>query len=86
MAPSLTVKFAQKDDNQLEVTIVRCKELPDLDGAFNKTDAYVIVKAGDKKEKTKVVGGKLNPTFPAETSTFLFPVSSILNIDNIFNN
>merc|ERR1712179_587710 len=71
MAPSLTVKFAQKDD-KLEVTIVRCKDLPDLDGAFNLTDAYVVVKVGEKKERTKAVGGKLDPKFDVETSTFLF--------------
>merc|ERR1712179_519406 len=71
MAPSLTVKFAQKDD-KLEETIVRCKDLPDLDGAFNLTDAYVVVKVGEKKERTKAVGGKLDPKFDVETSTFLF--------------
>ena len=85
MAPSLTVKFAQKDDNMLEVTIVRCKDLPDLDGAFNLTDAYVIVKAGGKKERTKAIGGKLDPTFDAESSTFLFPVSSYMTKNKRFS-
>merc|ERR1712179_414280 len=61
MAPSLTVKFAQKDD-KLEVTIVRCKDLPDLDGAFNLTDAYVVVKVGEKKERTKLLGENSTPS------------------------
>ena len=81
MAPSLTVKFAQKDD-KLEVTIVRCKDLPDLDGAFNLTDAYVVVKVGEKKERTKAVGGKLDPKFDVETSTFLFDVRSLILLNS----
>jgi len=63
--PALTVK-CKKDGDKLNVTIVSCKNLPDLDGAWNLTDAYVIVKVGTKKERTKAVGGKLDPTFKKE--------------------
>ena len=76
MAPSLTVSFEQKDDNKLEVTILSCEDLSDLDGWQNVTDAYVTVKIGSKKKRTKPVGGSLDPKFNKETSTFLFDVSS----------
>ena len=49
----------------------------DLDGPWNPTNAYVVVKLGTQKEKTKVVGGKLDPKFNAETTTFLFHVIEI---------
>ena len=72
-SPTLTFKCEEKD-GKLEVTIVSCKGLPDLDGASNLTDAYVFVKVGTKKERTKAVGGALDPTFDAKTSTFEFDV------------
>ena len=46
--PSLTFKCkAAKDENKLEVTILSCEGLPDLDDAFNLTDPYVVVKVGN---------------------------------------
>merc|ERR1712083_817370 len=51
---------------------VSCEGLPDLDGALNLTDPYVVVRVGKEKQKTKAVGGALNPEFDEETSTFLF--------------
>ena len=78
--PSLTFTCkAAKEENKLEVTVLSCEGLPDLDGAFNLTDAYVVVKIGagkDKPQKTKPVEGSLNPKFDPETSTFLFDVRS----------
>jgi len=68
---TLTFKCKPKDD-KLEVTIVSCEGLPDLDGALNLTDPYVVVRVGKEKQKTKAVGGALNPEFDEETSTFLF--------------
>jgi len=68
---TLTFKCKPKDD-KLEVTIVSCEGLPDLDGALNLTDPYVVVRVGKEKQKTKAVGGALNPEFNQETSTFLF--------------
>ena len=75
---TITFKCEEKDD-KLEVVVLSCKGLPDLDGAFNLTDAYVVVKIGagkDKPQKTKPVEGSLNPKFDPETSTFLFDVRS----------
>jgi len=68
---TLTFKCKPQDD-KLEVTIVSCEGLPDLDGALNLTDPYVVVRVGKEKQKTKAVGGALNPEFDEETSTFLF--------------
>jgi len=65
--PALTVK-CKKDGDKLNVTIDSCKNLPDLDGAWNLTDAYVIVKVGTKKERTKAVGGHLNPKFEKDNT------------------
>ena len=73
---TLTFKCKPKDD-KLEVTIVSCEGLPDLDGALNLTDPYVVVRVGKEKQKTKAVGGALNPEFDEETSTFLFEVRSL---------
>ena len=76
---TITFKCEEKDDSKLEVVVLSCKGLPDLDGAFNLTDAYVVVKIGagkDKPQKTKPVEGSLNPKFDPETSTFLFDVRS----------
>jgi len=71
--PSLTFKCkAAKDENKLEVTILSCEGLPDLDDALNLTDPYVVVKVGKEKQKTKVVEGSLDPRFDIETSTLLF--------------
>jgi len=70
--PSITFKCKSKEDDKLEVTIMSCQDLPDLDPLFNLTDAYVIVRLGSKKEKTKAVWSDLNPTFDEETSTFVF--------------
>merc|ERR1712037_884260 len=58
-----------------EEEVLSCKGLPDLDGAGNLTDAYVVVKLGagkDKPQKTKAVEGSLDPKFDEKTSTFLF--------------
>ena len=75
--PSLTFKCkAAKEDGKLEVTILSCDNLPDLDGALNLTDPYVVVKVGNEKQMTEVVGGSLNPRFDKETSTFIFEVRS----------
>jgi hypothetical protein len=68
--PSLTFKCKLEGD-KLEVTILSCQDLPNFD-YWSKTDAYVIVKVGSMKKKTKSVGGDLNPKFEEETSTFLF--------------
>jgi len=65
--PALTFK-CKKTGEELEVTILSCKNLPDLDGAWNLTDAYVIVKVGTKKQRTKAVGGELNPTFEKDNT------------------
>jgi len=73
--PKLTFKCEEKGDN-LEVTIVSCKGLPDLDGAFNLTDAYVIVQLGTKKERTKAVGGKLDPKFEKD-NVFEFNIKDV---------
>ena len=72
--PTLTFKCKEKGDN-LEVTVVSCKGLPDLDGAWNETDAYVIVQMGTQKERTKAVGGKLDPKFEKD-NVFQFKVRS----------
>jgi len=75
--PSLTFTCkAAKEENKLEVTVLSCEGLPDLDGAFNLTDPYVVVKVGKEKQMTKAVGGSLNPRFDKETSTFLFDKGS----------
>ena len=76
--PSLTFKCSTDKDGKLEVTIVSCENLPDLDGAFNKTDAYVVVKVGKEKKNTKAVSS-LNPKFNENTnSTLLFDVRAIV--------
>ena len=72
---SLTFKCEEKDD-KLKVTIVSCKGLPDLDGIFNLTDAFVTVRVGKEKKITTAVKGSLDPTFDPETSTFEFDVRS----------
>ena len=58
------------------MTILSCEGLPDLDGVWNLTDPYVIVKVGGQTMQTKFVWGDLNPKFDEETSTFLFDVRS----------
>jgi Ca2+-binding EF-hand superfamily protein len=70
--PAIIFKCASKEGDKLEVTVVSCKGLPDLDGVCNLSDPYVVVKVGSKKVKTEAVRGNLNPTFEEETSTFLF--------------
>jgi len=72
MAPSLTVKFEQKEYNKLEVTILSCEDVKDLDGWESVSDAYVTVKVGSKKHRTKPVGSALDLKFEKEKSTFLF--------------
>merc|ERR1719151_486746 len=65
----------EEKDGKLEVVVLSCKGLPDLDSAFNLTDAYVVVKIGagnDKPQKTKAVEGSLDPKFNPKTSTFQF--------------
>ena len=75
--PSITFKCKFKEDDKLEVTILSCQDLPNCD-YWSKADAYVIVKVGSMKKKTKSVGGDLNPKFEEETSTFLFDVRSLI--------
>ena len=73
---TLTFKCEEKD-GKLEVVVLSCKGLPDLDSAFNLTDAYVVVKIGagnEKPQKTKAVEGSLDPKFNPKTSTFQFEV------------
>ena len=77
---TLTFKCKPEDD-KLKVTILSCEGLPDLDGALNLTDAYVIVRLGKERKITKAVGGALDPKFDEETSTFLFDVSRSLKKD-----
>jgi len=66
--PSLTFKCEETGGNKLKVTILNCKNLPDLDGAFDCTDAYVKVKLGEEKKWTETdhVGGSLDPEFKKE--------------------
>ena len=75
-----TITFkCEKRVDKLEVVVLSCNGLPDLDGASNLTDAYVVVKIGsgkDKPQKTKAVWGSQDPEFDAETSTFQFDVRS----------
>ena len=78
--PAIIFKCASKEGDKLEVTVVSCKGLPDLDGVCNLSDPYVVVKVGSKKVKTEAVRGELNPTFEEETSTFLFDVRSLITI------
>jgi len=70
--PAIIFKCKSKEGDKLEVTVLSCQDLPDLDGSFNLTDPYVVVKVGSRKERTKAVSGNLDPTFDEETSTFLF--------------
>ena len=72
--PSMTFKCKSTEDDKLEVTILSCEDLPDLDGIWNLTDPYVIVKVGGQKKQTETIRGNLNPKFDAKTSTFLFDV------------
>ena len=74
--PSITFKCKSTEDDKLEVTILSCKDLPDLDGIWNLTDPYVIVKVGGQKKQTEIIRGDINPKFDAKTSTFLFDVRS----------
>jgi len=69
--PSITFKCEIEEGDML-VTIISCNRLPDLDNWQNLTDAYVIAKVGSRKERTKAVGGTLDPKFDKETSTFRF--------------
>ena len=77
---TINFKCLEKDvggQRKLEVQVLSCKGLPDLDGAMNLTDAYVVVKIGagkDKPQKTKAVSGSLDPVFEEESSTFTFDV------------
>ena len=78
VATMATITFkCEEKDGKFEVVVLSCKGLPDLDGAGNLTDAYVVVKLGagkDKPQKTKAVEGSLDPKFDEKTSTFLFAV------------
>ena len=77
--PSLTFKCEETGGNKLKVTILNCKNLPDLDGAFDCTDAYVKVKLGEEKKWTETdhVGGSVDPEFKKEDkNVFEFSVRS----------
>ena len=80
VATMATITFkCEEKDGKFEVVVLSCKGLPDLDGACNLTDAYVVVKIGagkDKPKKTHAIDGSLDPKFDEKTSTFLFDVRS----------
>ena len=63
--PSITFKCKSTEDDKLEVTILSCEDLPDLDGIWNLTDPYVIVKVGGQKKQTETIRGDINPKFSA---------------------
>merc|ERR1712055_1214784 len=79
-----TIRFRAKDkgSGKLQITVVSCSDLRDADAAGvgfgNKSDPYVKVWVGkgneEKAEKTKPIGGQLNPKFPKETSSWTFTV------------
>jgi len=73
--PSITFKCKAMEDDRLELTILSCDDLPDLD-FWTKCDPYVTVKVGGKKARTETIRGELNPKFDEESSTFIFDVGS----------
>jgi len=73
--PSITFRCKAMEDDKLELTILSCDNLPDLD-FFTKSDPYVTVKVGGKKARTETIRGELNPKFDEESSTFIFDVGS----------
>lgn len=73
--PSITFRCKSMEGDRLELTILSCEDLPDLD-FWTKSDPYVTVKVGGKKEHTETIKGELNPKFDEESSTFIFDVGS----------
>jgi len=73
--PSITFRCKSLEGDRLELTILCCEDLPDLDW-WTKSDPYVTVKAGGKKFHTETIKDDLNPKFDEESSTFIFDVGS----------
>jgi len=73
--PSITFRCKSLEGDRLELTILCCEDLPDLDW-WTKSDPYVTVKVGGKKEHTETIKDDLNPKFDEESSTFIFDVGS----------
>merc|ERR1712083_526187 len=87
MAP--TIKFRAKNrGGQLVVTVVSCEDLPDMDAAGigfgNKSDPYVVMGVGGEEQKTRALGGTLNPEFKKDTSTFTFDVDGDVTARRIY--
>jgi len=76
MAPTLTFK-AKNQGEDLSVAVLSCADLPDMDGAGNKSDPYVKVRVGGADSKgwvaTKVADSQ-DPSFDLKSSTFFFPM------------
>jgi len=83
MAPTIKFRAKNKGGN-LVITVVSCTDLPDADAAGvgfgNKSDPYVVVRVGGEEQKTRALGGTLNPEFKKDTSTFTFDVRSAFRI------
>jgi len=73
--PSITFRCKSLEGDRLELTILCCEDLPDLDW-WTKSDPYVTVKVGGKKFHTETIKDDLNPKFDEESSTFIFDVGS----------
>ena len=73
--PSITFRCKSLEGDRLELTILCCEDLPDLDW-WTKSDPYVTVKVGGKKFHTETIKDDLNPKFDEESSTFIFDVRS----------
>merc|ERR1719494_62046 len=65
----------QNSPTDINVRVVACSTLPDMDGGGNKSDPYVKVIVMGNKQKTKVSDQGKNPTFDEASSTFQFSVN-----------
>lgn len=65
----------QNSPTDINVRIVACSNLPDMDGGGNKSDPYVKVIVMGNKQKTKVSKHGKNPTYEESNSTFQFSVN-----------
>jgi len=87
MAPTIKFRAKNKGGN-LVITVVSCTDLPDADAAGvgfgNKSDPYVVVRVGGEEQKTRALGGTLNPEFKKDTSTFTFDVDGDVTARRIY--